>query len=253
MSRVSVPRPLSQSPSSPSSHAALALWVAWTAACAVGGTAIALASPFLAETWLACFGLATSGFMGLLIALPQWLILRRYAALHAPVWVPTTISGTIFGYALGAGLLLFVLAVLRLAFADDSSPTMRSLVLLAVILGGALAGAVLGRLQWNALEDQGVSKRGWIAATCVGGVLYALAFSSQSVSDVVRASDALVWSILTLPYVLRMAVAATLYGVMSGYALEPLTRHDPSARPIVSASHREPTNGHHPPTNGWHV
>jgi hypothetical protein len=89
------------------------------------------------ETWLMMLLAAGMGlFLGLILALPQWIVLRRHAR-RAWVWLPANAAA----WALG---MLIIFAAVDLAYQAGTIPGAAGIMAAALALTGAIVGAVHG-------------------------------------------------------------------------------------------------------------
>ena len=117
---------------------------------------------------------------GTLIALPQWLILRRHLR-RAHWWVPLTAAGILIGLGTAIGVAwvsLLLSVVVASVLAPDEAPRWLVPTLLAIagrVLPGAAAGYVVGVVQAAvfARHAPGQGKDWWVRASVVGGIMMA--------------------------------------------------------------------------------
>lgn len=89
------------------------------------------------ETWLMMLLAAGMGlFLGLILALPQWIVLRRHAR-RAWVWLPANAAA----WALGMPI---IFAAVDLAYQAGTIPGAAGIMAAALALTGAIVGAVHG-------------------------------------------------------------------------------------------------------------
>lgn len=89
------------------------------------------------ETWLMTLLAAGMGlFLGLILALPQWIVLRRHAR-RAWVWLPANAAA----WALGMPI---VFAAVDLAYQAGTVPGAAGIMAAALAFTGAIVGAVHG-------------------------------------------------------------------------------------------------------------
>lgn len=116
------------------------------------------------------------GITFVLLALPQWLVLRRYLlGLRAVEWFWRTLAGWLAG-AVAAGLALFALSfstnVLELYQTTTTTTTNTLGVTLSLATVSFVIGVAVGAVQWPALARYGHGNR--FAWGLVSGVLFVL-------------------------------------------------------------------------------
>lgn len=120
----------------------------------------------LAAGALALHGMLGGLFLGMLVALPQWLVLRPLIR-HAIWWVPLTALGILSGWV-GA----FVAALFLVNLADILATYYGlSIEWLAIGIPSGMAGAILGLFQFLLLERAGPKAAWWIVANAFGCML----------------------------------------------------------------------------------
>lgn len=161
----------------------LTFWTRWLAAMAAGmtvGAALALSLFGMVLTW--AFGLrgldgaaailATMFLGGALhgaaVGTAQALVLRRYLhEVRTGRWILATTLGAAAAWTLGIlGNLLFS----RFGPTVESPMLNLALVVLALVLGGAVLGAVVGTAQWTVLGHRLSHAAWWIPANAIAWI-----------------------------------------------------------------------------------
>ena len=187
-------------------------WLVWVSASVAAGVASALGllsfsglDPVATTFYLTALPLAV-----VLMALSQWVALRRYVA-PGRMWTLATGVGWVLGWPAG----IFLGAAL--AGAVDAVPLSGSGGMLAIFAGfvvaGIVPGTVTGALQWRfVLRGRRVRLGWWTLASIAGmtAVGLSLWFSVMSGGSG--------------PLVAGFAVGTALYGGITGYALLRLLR-----------------------------
>ena len=187
-------------------------WLVWVSASVAAGVAAALGllsfsglDPAANTFYLTALPLA-----GVLVALSQWVVLRRYVA-PGGMWALATGVGWALGWP--AGILLGA----ALAVAVEAVPLSGSGGILAIFVGfvvaGIVPGAVTGVLQWwLVLRGHRVRLGWWTLASIAGMAALGLSLWFSVMSG---GSGRMVAG---------FAVGTALYGGITGYALLRLLR-----------------------------
>jgi hypothetical protein len=153
---------------------ALGLGVRWAATAAATGWLIADWTCLAYTPPVQVAGMLAHGAgIGLLLGIPQWLLLRRYLAVGRG-WVPATLLGLLLG-VVAAGI-VGILGIAWVAMIVPLSLAARSFLAPAAIVIGAAslaAGAVIGLVQWWHLANRWLGQ--WVRASALGGGLAAIA------------------------------------------------------------------------------
>ena len=187
-------------------------WLVWVSASVAAGVAAALGLLFLTglDPAVTTFYLTALPLAGVLMALPQWVALRRYVAAGG-MWTLATGVGWALGWPAG----IFLGAAL--AGAVEAVPLSGSGGMLAIFVGfvvaGIVPGAVTGALQWRfVLRGHRVRLGWWTLASIAGMAALGLSLWFSVMSG---GSGRLVAG---------FAVGTALYGGITGYALLRLLR-----------------------------
>ena len=187
-------------------------WLVWVSASVAAGVAAALGLLSFSglDPAATAFYLTALPLAGVLMALSQWLALRRYVG-PGGMWTLSTGVGWVLGWP--AGILLGA----ALAGAMEAVPLSGSGGILAIFVGfvvaGIVPGAVTGALQWRFVLRGHRVRLGWWTLASIAGMA-ALGLSLWF-SVMLGGSGRLVAG---------FAVGTALYGGITGYALLRLLR-----------------------------
>lgn len=150
---------------------------------------------------------------GLVLGVLQFLVLRRHVAVGR-TWIPITALGWALGWALGftVGMIVTLIVGAEQLFsigAGSYSEPWSGIMMFG--LGGAIAGLLMGSLQWTVLQKHAARAGAWMQASAVamavGGLLVGLVMW--------RYYDDWGWGAV---------IASLVYGAITGYRLMLLLR-----------------------------
>ena len=150
------------------------------------------------------------GFVGLLVGLMQWRVLRRRIS-QSGAWVVASAAG--LGIAGGAG---YGLAVLIFGYSRDLEDLASPAAIVGWTLVTACGGAIAGLLQWRVLRSQVRQAGSWVAASTIGWGLSTAAMGTVVVASfriVGEANPGILW------FLAAILAAGIVLGVITGAAI----------------------------------